>query len=143
MCDRNEFSTHKLKYITSNKRVINSIKVRSFFNYYEPLSYNKYTMGGSQLNTFNNKIIKRSFSHSLLNNLYLSIDKNILKNIINTTNILKDKEDILKLLKNKSGIYMWRHKNKGDKYIGSSVNLKRRLSEYLNVNRIQKILVCI
>ena len=48
----------------------------------------------------------------------------------------KDKLDILKSIKGKSGIYMWTNKLNGKKYIGSSVDLRRRLLEYYNVNRL-------
>ena len=48
----------------------------------------------------------------------------------------KDKLDILKYIKGKSGIYMWTNKLNGKKYVGSSVDLRRRLLEYYNVNRL-------
>lgn len=50
----------------------------------------------------------------------------------------KDKINILKEVKNKSGIYMWTNNINNKKYIGSSVNINRRLLEYFNVNRLQK-----
>jgi len=34
----------------------------------------------------------------------------------------KDKLDILKYIKGKSGIYMWSNKLNGKKYVGSSIN---------------------
>jgi len=48
----------------------------------------------------------------------------------------KDKLDILKFIKGKAGIYMWTNKLNGKKYVGSSVDLRRRLLEYYNVNRL-------
>ena len=48
----------------------------------------------------------------------------------------KDKLNILNYIKGKSGIYMWTDKLNGKKYVGSSVDLKRRLLEYYNVNRM-------
>lgn len=48
----------------------------------------------------------------------------------------KDKLDILKYIKGKSGIYMWTNKLNGKKYVGSSVDLRRRILEYYNVNRM-------
>ena len=47
-----------------------------------------------------------------------------------------DKLNVLKYVKGKSGIYMWTNKLNGKKYVGSSVDLRRRLLEYYNVNRI-------
>jgi len=48
----------------------------------------------------------------------------------------KDKLDILKYIKGKAGIYMWTNKLNGKNYVGSSVDLRRRLLEYYNVNRL-------
>src|SRR5437588_9124141 len=45
-----------------------------------------------------------------------------------------DKDTILSDNKNKSGIYMWQNTINGKRYIGSSENLNRRLSEYFNNN---------
>ena len=47
-----------------------------------------------------------------------------------------DKLNVLKYVKGKSGIYMWTNKLNGKSYVGSSVDLRRRLLEYYNVNRI-------
>lgn len=48
----------------------------------------------------------------------------------------EDKLNILKYIKGKSGIYMWTNKLNGKKYVGSSVDLRRRLLEYYNVKRL-------
>lgn len=48
----------------------------------------------------------------------------------------KNKIDILNYVKGKAGIYMWTNKLNGKKYVGSSVNLRRRFLEYYNVNRL-------
>lgn len=48
----------------------------------------------------------------------------------------KDKLDILKFIKGKAGIYMWNNKLNGKKYVGGSVDVRRRLLEYYNVNRL-------
>lgn len=51
-----------------------------------------------------------------------------------------DTQKLLILLdnKNKSGVYRWVDKINGKTYIGSSVNLSRRLSDYFNVNYLIK-----
>lgn len=48
----------------------------------------------------------------------------------------KDKLNILNYIKGKSGIYMWTNKLNGKQYVGSSVDLRRRILEYYNVNRL-------
>jgi GIY-YIG catalytic domain len=48
----------------------------------------------------------------------------------------KDKLNILKYVNGKSGIYLWTNKLNDKKYVGSSLNLRRRLLEYYNVNRL-------
>ena len=55
----------------------------------------------------------------------------------------KDKLDVLKYVKGKSGIYMWSNKLNTKKYIGSSVDLHRRLLDYYNVNRLLNEKVCL
>lgn len=48
----------------------------------------------------------------------------------------KDKLDVLNYTKGKAGVYMWTNKSNAKKYVGSSVNLRRRWMEYYNVNRL-------
>lgn len=48
-----------------------------------------------------------------------------------------DKIDILKDNKGKSGIYRLTNKNNGKSYIGSSVNLNKRLREYFNIKYLE------
>jgi hypothetical protein len=54
------------------------------------------------------------------------------------TNADVDKLRILTENRGKSGIYMWTNLINGKRYIGSSVDLKRRLLEYFNANRLLK-----
>lgn len=48
----------------------------------------------------------------------------------------KDKDSAVKENKGKSGIYRWVHIESGKSYIGSSVNLSIRFSQYFNYNHI-------
>lgn len=48
----------------------------------------------------------------------------------------RDKLAILNYIKGKAGIYMWTNNLNGKKYVGSSVDLRRRLLEYYNVQRL-------
>jgi group I intron endonuclease len=50
----------------------------------------------------------------------------------------KEKLNILKENKAKSGIYLWRNKDSGNIYIGSSIDLTRRFLKYYNVNTLIK-----
>ncbi|KIH86259.1 GIY-YIG endonuclease (mitochondrion) [Sporothrix brasiliensis 5110] len=52
------------------------------------------------------------------------------------SNADENKQDILKTVKGKSGIYMWINLLNNKKYIGSSVDLRRRFLEYYNINRL-------
>lgn len=45
---------------------------------------------------------------------------------------------IVKENKGKTGIYMWTNTITGDKYIGSAINLSRRLNNYLSTNFLNK-----
>ena len=50
------------------------------------------------------------------------------------SNVDKQKESIVKENINKSGVYKWINNTNGNSYVGSSVNLSKRLLEYLNTN---------
>lgn len=43
-----------------------------------------------------------------------------------------DKPDLIKTDKNKSGVYMWKNNLNGKRYVGSTINLRRRFLEYYN-----------
>jgi len=45
----------------------------------------------------------------------------------------------LKEVNGKSVVYMWTNLSNSKRYIGSSVNLKRRILQYYNVNRLLKM----
>jgi len=50
----------------------------------------------------------------------------------------KDKINILKENNSKSGVYRWVHKDSGKCYVGSSINLGKRISYYYNINSLMK-----
>jgi group I intron endonuclease len=49
-----------------------------------------------------------------------------------------DKSQILKDNKDKAGVYLWTHKESGKIYVGSSVNLFRRLGEYYSFPKLDE-----
>ena len=57
--------------------------------------------------------------------------------IIIYNDIMEYKDKIYNDNRNKSGIYRWTNKINGKSYIGSSINLRRRLSEYFNAERLR------
>lgn len=50
----------------------------------------------------------------------------------------KQKKDILLDVKNKTGVYMWKHKVNGKYYVGSAKDLRNRLLHYYNINHLTK-----
>ena len=50
----------------------------------------------------------------------------------------KDKLTVIKDNKGQSGIYLWENKENGKFYIGSSIDLSRRLASYYNLNHLAK-----
>lgn len=49
-----------------------------------------------------------------------------------------DKLSIIRDNKGKSGVYLWTNIINGKSYVGSSVNLSRRLTQYYNINILTK-----
>jgi group I intron endonuclease len=56
----------------------------------------------------------------------------------------QNKGEITKENRNKSGIYSWVHKETNRRYVGSSVNLGKRFSEYYNYNHLssKNMVIC-
>lgn len=91
---------------------------------------------------FNNVISwKKNY---LLNKVYFSTsfinlkNDNNLKPEVAYLNADLNKEEIIKENKNKSGIYRWTNLNTGSTYVGSSVNLAKRLNYYYNYSCLTK-----
>ena len=55
-------------------------------------------------------------------------------------NAKKEKINILKENSDKSGIYEWNNLITGKSYIGSAMNLKKRLKDYFSINYLNKVL---
>lgn len=53
-------------------------------------------------------------------------------------NAYEDRVSILKENKEKSGIYLWKNKQNGNIYIGSSANLRLRISNYFSISYLEK-----
>ena len=91
--------------------------------------------------------ILAEFKHTLVNvNLsylygfnYSAIDINLLASpVLTYLNADTDKLSILRDNKGKSGVYLWTNLVNGKSYVGSSVNLSRRLAQYYNLNFLTK-----
>ena len=63
------------------------------------------------------------------------------KFVYSYTNPYLQRIKIYKDLQNKSGIYLWTNLNSNKKYAGSSINLTRRLKNYLNINYLKSELI--
>jgi hypothetical protein len=61
------------------------------------------------------------------------------KAIIKYSNVLTSSKEIKAFIRNKSGIYMWKNIINNKEYVGSSLKLNRRFTEYMNVKRISKL----
>nr|YP_010303541.1 GIY endonuclease [Purpureocillium takamizusanense]UNI92570.1 GIY endonuclease [Purpureocillium takamizusanense] len=61
----------------------------------------------------------------------------MIKPIYTYTNPYLNRREIYKNLNNKCGIYLWTNIISDKKYIGSSVNLSRRLKDYFNKSYLQ------
>ena len=74
-------------------------------------------------------------SHNTLNRFYSS-NNSPFKFVAYFENVKKDKNDIYKILKNKSGVYMFINNITKDNYIGSSIDLRRRMTNHFNYSLI-------
>jgi len=58
--------------------------------------------------------------------------------IITYNNADLEKLQILKENSKKTGIYLWIHKESGNIYVGSAINIKSRLRSYYNINYLER-----
>lgn len=68
-------------------------------------------------------------------------NKKLLVPILSYSDPYEKKKLILKENRGKAGIYKWTHKESGKHYIGSSVNLSKRIGDYLNLHYLNKEIV--
>jgi group I intron endonuclease len=121
----------KHKHITFNNNISEIDKNTEICLMTHADSWTKY-QNKPKINVVNSSIGKRFYS-SIKCNSPLSV-----KPAVIYQNAITDKLIILKENKNKSGIYRWTNLTNNNSYIGSSVNLARRLNEYYNL-RILKL----
>src|SRR5579871_1895322 len=57
--------------------------------------------------------------------------------VIVYNNVDTDKLKILSDNKGKAGIYLWTHIESGKKYVGSAVDISKRLKNYYNINYLE------
>lgn len=61
----------------------------------------------------------------------------LLNYVIVYTNLDTEKSQILSDLKGKAGIYLWTHKELGKSYVGSAIDLSKRLKNYFNKSNLE------
>jgi group I intron endonuclease len=121
------FSLSKRSTDTSKSTFIN--KNLYFYREYSTIS-----------NTTNN-LINSNNSNKLQKNNNLKFNNNLFVSTVIYNNAETEKPNILSDTKNKAGVYLWTHLESNKKYVGSSVNLSRRLTYYfskVNIARYKK-----
>lgn len=119
----------------------NNLGIRLYTTYTKPKGLNKYNYStlknnctlGNNIPLLKTAVLMRE-SPLNITNLNLCLVKARLYSDINPryTNADTDKLTILQDNKNKSGIYLWTSLTTGKRYVGSSINLRRRFLEYYN-----------
>lgn len=84
-----------------------------------------------------NKIFIKKVNYNNKNPNFLDTVK-IVSPIKNYSNAEEMKTEALKDNKGKSGIYRWINKINGNTYVGSAVNLKKRLGNYYNMKELTR-----
>ena len=104
------------------------------------LNINKNIISNRKYST--SSINKNNLINNILNNQAASRPTKIKNNNLFVSSVIynnpeEEKLQILADTKNKAGIYLWKHLESDKQYIGSSVNLSRRLSYYYSKNIIR------
>lgn len=137
------------KRMRDNRTIFNWDHLQNFYNLNYPLSSTSPSSAvklplcpkvgqlkeSKILNINKNIISSRKYSTSSMSNIVniknindLKLNNNMFVSSVVYNNAEEYKHLILADNKNKAGIYIWTHRESSKKYIGSSVNLSRRLS---------------
>lgn len=74
---------------------------------------------------------------------YSTFPEDVVKGNFCFSNADTHKLEILKVGKDKSGVYMWTNNLNGQRYIGGSIHLRRRFLEYFNtLLRDSSMVIC-
>lgn len=88
----------------------------------------------------NNSLVNCNIRHKINSiNMRRYYSTNVSKSELHYANADTDKLNILRDIQGKSGVYMWTNLKNKKCYVGSSVDLRRRMLEYYNVNRLLKV----
>ena len=114
--------------------------VRNYVNTKSPISH-KYLNHGRDvpIQKYSNLIFKRNYSTNNVNNNEKNLSYNIsyLPTPIKVYENALDKKEIVNDNLNKSGIYLLTNLTTSDIYIGQSINLGRRLGQYLTLSYLE------
>src|SRR5690606_18713159 len=105
---------------------------------YRSLHSNIVDIAGSIINL-------KLFSTFLQNKSIYSLDKKRYPSSLVYLNADTDRLDIITDNKGKAGIYLWTHKDSGKVYVGSSIDISKRLNSYYSLSyliRINKSYIC-
>lgn len=84
-------------------------------------------------------ILSCSFNVCLISNsVFIRNYSNKLEPLISYLNTDIKKEDILMENKNKTGVYRWTNVKSGKSYIGSAIDLSKRLKNYYNISYLER-----
>ena len=105
---------------------------------YRSLHSNIVDIAGSIINL-------KLFSTFLQNKSIYSLDKKRYPSSLVYLNADTDRLDFITDNKGKAGIYLWTHKDSGKVYVGSSIDISKRLNSYYSLSyliRINKSYIC-
>lgn len=110
--------------------IINKLSIKLF----NPYSYQSYNT--TRITIRNRSVFSQMNAYNLINKRYFSSGKP--STLIVYANADTQKLSILMDNKGKAGIYLWRNNLNGNKYVGSSIRLGIRLTQYFNINYLKR-----